>query len=117
VIEFLKICHRILRPDGVLRIVVPDLMKVARKYTEGEDLKDIYTGQFYYHLDCPAERFMYFCREWQHTVMFDAGLLRQLLDDAGFRKVKFCAFGQSDTPELRNLDRFESESLIVEAYK
>lgn len=114
---FLKVCHDVLKPGGVLRLVVPDLMRVAGKYVAGQDLKDIYNGNFFYHIDCPAERFMYFCREWEHKILLDEQLLTQLLKDAGFEKIKWCVFGQSDTPELRGLDRFESESMVLESTK
>lgn len=117
VLNCLIVAHWLLKPSGVLRLVVPDLMKVAKKYVAGEDLKDIYAGKFYYHRDCPAERFMYFCREWKHTILFDARLLTSLLNEAGFSNIKVCEFGKSDTSELRGLDRFQSESLVCEATK
>lgn len=110
-------CHRVLKPGGTLRIVVPDLMKVARKYVNGEDLRDIYDGKFYYYKDFPAERFMYFAREWEHKVLFDFRLMAALCCDAGFAYFKECKFNQSDTPCLRGLDRFESESGVYECRK
>ncbi len=108
---------RVLKPGGVLRLVVPDLMKVARLYVGGDDLKGIYDGPYHEGPDCPATRFMYFARAWNHTVLFDDELLGMMLAAAGFVEIYSCAFGQSDVEELRYIDRFESESISVEASK
>lgn len=111
---------RVLKPSGVVRIVVPDLMLVAKKYVNGEDLKDIYTGPGEYYLgeiDCPATRFAYFCRAWSHTVIFDFRLLFDMMKVAGFVNIRGCNFGQSDTPALCGVDRFPAESLSMEGTK
>jgi predicted SAM-dependent methyltransferase len=119
VVEFFNQCNRVLKPGGTLRLVVPSLMMVASKYAAGEDLKDVYGSNFkgYYYKDCPAERMTYFMREWSHTIVFDEGLLRSLLLDAGFKNIRFPAFGFSEIKELRNLDRFATESLSAECDK
>ncbi len=36
-IAFLQECHRVLRPGGILRVVVPDLEQIARMYLEALD--------------------------------------------------------------------------------
>jgi SAM-dependent methyltransferase len=36
-LEFLKRCYRVLRPNGVIRIAVPDLEQIARLYLEALD--------------------------------------------------------------------------------
>lgn len=118
VIKFFDVTLRVLKPGGTLRLVVPDLMKVAKLYVEGDDLKGIYGPDFKVEgIDCAATRFMQFCRAWEHTVLFDSGLLRFLLEKAGFTNVRVMPFGKSDIPELNGLDRFESESLSMEAQK
>lgn len=109
--------NRVLKPGGILRVVVPDLRKVATAYVNGSDLKEIYGGEFYYYKDCPAERFLYFMREWEHKIVFDEQLLRMFFEEAGFTHVRVMPFGVSDTPELRGIDRFESESLVMEGTK
>ena len=118
-IGFLSLSRRALKPEGVLRIVVPDAMKVAADYIYGEDdLKSVYgPGKFYYYKDCAVERFVYFMREWEHTIVFDEELLRLLAEDAGFSVVRRMPFGSSDIPALHGLDRFESESLSLECVK
>ncbi len=36
--QFIRECHRILRPDGILRVVVPDLAILARNYVDNLNL-------------------------------------------------------------------------------
>lgn len=115
---FLSSTHKILKPGGTMRIVVPDLMKVAKMYVRGEALKDIYGIDFpIVGPDCPATRFMAFARGWEHTVLFDERLLTMLMEQAGFVNIRVMPFGESDVPELRGLDRFFSESISVEGDK
>lgn len=117
VLQALVSMHEVLKPDGILRLVVPDLMKIARKYVAGEDLKDVYDGPFHEGPDFPATRFQYFCRGWQHTVLFDEQLLRHFLERAGFREITVMPFSVSRDPELCGHDRFFSESLVLESIK
>lgn len=117
VVHFTDQVRRVLKPGGTLRVVVPDLMKVSRKYVGGEDLKDIYGGSHFYGIDHPATRFLYFMREWSHTIIFDESLLSGLLHNAGFVNIRTMPFGVSDDPELCGLDRYESESLSMECRK
>jgi predicted SAM-dependent methyltransferase len=111
VTKFFSVAHKILKPGGTLRLVVPDLMKVAKLYVEGDDLKGVYGPDFKVTgPDCAATRFMAFARGWEHTVLFDERLLRMLAEQAGFVGFRVMQFGCSDVPELRHLDRFASES-------
>lgn len=118
VVKFFDVAHTLLKPGGTLRIVVPDLMKVAKLYVAGDDLKGIYGPDF--HIDgpdCAATRFMAFARGWEHTVLFDENLLRILATEAGFVNFRVMPFGESEVPELNGLDRFASESLSAEMDK
>lgn len=117
-VEFLEQCYRVLKDNGILRIAVPDLEKVAEAYVEGSDLKFIYgdQGKFFYYKDTPAERFLYFMREWEHQICFDFDLLQDLLADAGFVIVGKRDPGVSNIQDF-TYDRMISESLYVEAVK
>lgn len=117
VIRLLRKALIALRSGGVFRLVVPDLMKVANLYVAGDDLKGIYDGPYHEGPDCAATRFMYFCRAWEHTVLFDESLLKALMIEAGYTNVRRMPFGQSDVRELCDIDRFESESLSMEGSK
>lgn len=117
--DFFEAAHLVLKPHATLRIVVPDLMKVAKLYVAGDDLKGIYGPEFDIGPgpDCSATRFMHFCRAWQHKVLFDERLLRMLMEQAGFVNIRVMPFGESDVPELRGLDRMPAESLSMECEK
>lgn len=110
-------CYNLLKPEGVLRLVVPDLMKVARKYCSGEDLRDIYNGPYYEGVDMPSTRFTYFMRAWSHTFIPDERILRKFMLEAGFRDVNVMPFHVSQMPEMCGLDRFESESICMECVR
>lgn len=118
VVTFLKVAHHTLKPNGILRLAVPDLELVAKAYAAGDDLKFIYGAAHrgFYYKDCAAERFMYFARAWEHTVLFDYPLLSSLLSDAGFRIIRKCGVNESELPNWTH-DRFPSESLYVECRK
>jgi predicted SAM-dependent methyltransferase len=110
--------YNTLKPNGILRLAVPDLELAANEYLHG-DARKLYGNDFkgYYHKDCPAERFMYWAREWQHTILFDYQLLSAMLKDAGFTGIiRKCYPNDTEIPGF-SYDRFQSESLYVETIK
>lgn len=113
---FLSGCHYILKPGSIIRLAVPDLEKIAAAYVRGDGLEFIYGKEFkgYYYKDCPAERFHFFMHAWEHKIVFDFRLLFTLLQEAGFTNVKRQHYNRSDNRDFHH-DRFESESLYVEA--
>ena len=117
VVKFFTVAIEVLKTGGTLRLVVPDLRKIALLYVNGNDLKCVYDGPFFYNIDCPAERFQFFAREWEHTILFDEQLLTMLMKAAGFKNIKVVPFNISSIPELCGHDRYESESICMEATK
>lgn len=117
---FLKAAHDVLKPGGLLRLVVPNLELVAKAYASGSDLKFIYGADFkgYYHYpESRAEKFHFFMTSWQHQMVYDFELLKMMLIDAGFRNISPMPFGVSKVQALCNHDRFLSESIAVESSK
>jgi SAM-dependent methyltransferase len=47
--DFLKECHRVLKPGGILRVVVPDLEKLARSYVDIMNLLPDRANMSQYH--------------------------------------------------------------------
>jgi len=107
-----------LKPNGILRLAVPDLELAANAYVKTGDLKFLYGGNFkgYYHKDCKADRLNFFVKAWQHECCYDYELLGSMFYDAGFRNVEKKQPNQSAIIGF-NHDRFISESLYVEAIK
>lgn len=122
VVRFFEACFKVLQPGGTLRIVVPDLRKICRAYLKGSDMTFIHGPDFpaYYHKsESPAERVHFFIigERWEHQICFDSDLLDLLATDAGFVNFRVHQFSDSRIPELAGIDRFESESVCVEADK
>ena len=109
--------RRILKPDGVLRLVVPNLDRGIDAYLGGErdyfpvpdeDARSL-GGKFIVHI-----------LWYSHSrIMFTFDFLEELLRKAGFREAVRCGFRQtaSPYPEIVELDERERESLFVEAIK
>lgn len=122
VVKFFQACFKVLQPGGTLRVVVPDLQKICAEYLNGSDMKFIHGSEFpayYYKAESAAERVHFFVsgKRWEHQICFDLPLLEMLMRDVGFEMVILRQFNESPVSELRGIDRFESESLCVEANK
>ncbi len=136
-------CYRILRKGGVIRVTLPDLEILAKKYLEkdseyfksilalmnfGEEnpsqedypLADIFVDNFYpnFYREKPRgiqKALVGFIRP--HLWMYDQDSLASLLTGIGFRNVKRMAFREGNTPDLKHLDVFPEMTLYMEAEK
>ncbi len=103
---FLRECHRILAPGGVLRVLTPDLRKLAHLYLNDPDRLEVLWKSFVrvpLSLDTPGETFNISMRFAGHTFLYDAETFQALASSCGFeaRKVEY---QQSEVSELRGLD-------------
>jgi predicted SAM-dependent methyltransferase len=123
---FLSECRRVLKPTGVLRLIVPDAEKYLLAYVAGgwDELVKI-RGLDENHRDSfrayntPMELInMVFRQRWQHKFSYDFTTLEFVLRKCGFPTVVRQHFGKSAIPELC-LDRaFRApESIYVEAMR
>lgn len=103
---FLRECHRILRPGGVLRVLTPDVERLARLYLDDpEALKRLWRE----HVGVPlvygtaAEILNAGMRFAGHTFLYDAETFARLAADCGFRAERV-GFNQSAEEALRGLD-------------
>jgi predicted SAM-dependent methyltransferase len=125
---FLADCYRVLQPDGVIRIIVPDAEKYVRAYcADGweqlaevrplrPDHSDVHFGS---RFNTKMEVLNAVFRQYfEHKYAYDFPTLELSLKRAGFVDVRKQAFGKSFLPELciDKADRV-SESLYVEAVK
>jgi len=111
---FLRECHRILAPGGVLRVLTPDMRRLAQLYLDDpEQLKTLW-NRFVgvpLLLDTAGEVFNLGMRFAGHTFLYDEESFKALAARCGFdaRRVDY---RHSEIPELRNLDLRSPENAV-----
>ena len=112
--HFLRECHRILKPGGVIRILTPDVEQLARLYLqEPAALKALWRD----HVGVPlrygtaAEILNVGMRFAGHTFLYDADTFAQLAADSGFRAERV-SFQHSEFPALRGHDLRSPDTAI-----
>lgn len=118
--KFLKEVRRVLVPNGILRIVLPDLRFYLENYLKDTDA-DAFVESLYMSLPRTSglvEKLKFLLvGERHHLWMYDGQSLCRLLERAGFQCPKVLEPGQTAIRNPGELDLFEraSESVFVEA--
>lgn len=114
--------HRVLRPGGVVRVVAPDLKRLAEAYVAGGSADTFVAST----LLARAQPWSFASRlkllalgGRDHAWMYDAASLGALVEAAGFREVRVLQPGETTIPDPGPLDLHErsSESIYVEAIR
>ena len=98
--------HRILKPGGIFRSVLPDLLALARAYVadDREDAALRFLGSTHLRRHTRPRGVMGILRavfgHSDHLWMWDYRALRLELLNAGFTKVREAKFGDSAVPEI-----------------
>ncbi|MGH9956994.1 MAG: methyltransferase domain-containing protein, partial [Pyrinomonadaceae bacterium] len=114
-LRLIREIFRVLKPHGVVRIVVPDLAIGTHKYLKAieSNPRDAEAGPEFLNwlqLRRPGVRD-------PHLWMYDAPSLTAMLTRAGFANVAVCEFGKGRVPDCDILDSRPEDSLHVEAEK
>ena len=112
-----KECFRVLRPEGILRIVVPDLELIAREYLADPSAEAAQTFLSRLSLNHSIHDVIH--PGSNHSQMFDGKSLVHLVREAGFERVEVSSYRKSAIPEIDQieLEVRRGESLYVEARK
>lgn len=112
----LRELRRVLAPGAPLRIGVPDLDRAIDAYRRND--------RGYFHVpdeharDCGAKLVAQIIWYGSNRTPFTFGYAREVLEDAGFTRIRRCAFGETGTgrADLAGLDNRPRETLFVEAH-
>ena len=114
----LRECRRVLKPGGIFRLVVPDLLYHAKKYVEETERLLAADSEM---MRDPHDKFLYSVfgkyltgARSAHCYMYDWPTLKILLPEIGFKEVTRRTFQDSADPELAALDNRPKDSLFVE---
>jgi predicted SAM-dependent methyltransferase len=127
-ISLIAECKRVLKPGGILRLVLPDLASMVRAYLSSEDPSAaIYLNRRLLFRPETRPRGLFrrlyaaFNDMHSHKFMYDARCLTQLLASAGFHDIRSMACYQSRIVEIGQVEkpgRIEGgEGFVVEAVK
>lgn len=116
--ELLRRVHRWLKPNGVLRVVLPDLRSLASSYVSGGIDADTFMAHT--HLATKGSQWLGIgVGHSRHCWLYDCDSFMALLGRLAYRDVKRSHFGSSSLPQLASLDLKvrENGSFYVEAVK
>jgi hypothetical protein len=108
---FLKKCHAILKDNGTIRLVVPDIDILVENY-----IKKIQDDP----ISTTSEFNLRIFEEGQHKHMYNFNSLSNLLVDIGFKNVKKFDFRKSKITDINKLETLKLKyytSLYIEAQK
>ncbi len=112
-LALLRECRRALAEDGVLRLTTPNLDWVwatsySTRWTPTSDTTAAIDVSAWQHDlaaadDCVTLNRAF--RGWGHRFLYNQAMLEEALRRAGFAYIVWRAYGESDRPELRGLER------------
>ena len=116
-VPVLRELRRVIKPGGVLRLALPDLLKGVDAYRRGD--RDYFLVPDEDAKSLGAKLITQLIWYGYSRTLFTAEFIEEMLVKAGFGRVVHVGYRQTSTPhaEIVDLDNREPESLFVEAYK
>lgn len=120
-VRLLEECHRVLRPGGIVRILVPDLDAVVRSYQAGRLPADEFVealGVLYEHSPNPIKNRLYPFIQFPHKCMYNTRRLLEILEQTGFR-ARSCAGFESAIDAIDSIEIADRtiDAVIVEGIR
>jgi SAM-dependent methyltransferase len=109
--------RRVLKPGGVLRLALPDLLKGVQAYHKGN--RDYFLIPDEDAKSLGAKLVLQLIWYGYSRTMFTPEFIEEMLQKAGFSHINHCAFKETHSPfpDIVSLDNRENESLFVEAVR
>ncbi len=115
---FLKEAYRTLKPNGIVRIAIPDLDVIVDGYQNGSwKESEAMKKPSLAFIKTRAEMMNIAFRWWGHRHLYNKEELMRALLEAGFTAVTFHEYGKSDFNDLSKLETRQESKLIAEAIK
>jgi len=115
--KLLKQLYRLLKKDGIFRIVVPDgelYLDIYHKKKNGENVKMPYEESYI----TPMDRINGLFRGHGHLFIYDFNTMKKILFEAGFRKITKSSYMTGNNKKmLIDTEWRKNESLYIEAIK
>lgn len=118
----LRECHRLLKPNGIIRIIVPDLKVIINRYTQGKIAADEVLDQLYVTYNSPTDgvlkRIIAPFIQFPHKCMYDTPTLLRIMSEIGFEVASKQAF-ESEIKDIQVIEQSDrtAESILVEGKK
>jgi SAM-dependent methyltransferase len=117
IVPVLRELRRVLKPGGILRLGLPDLLKGVKAYERGD--RDYFLVPDEDARSLGAKLITQLIWYGYSRTPFTREFIEEMLLKAGFSRVVHCAYRQTSGPDPKivELDNREPESLYVEAHK
>lgn len=119
---FLKECHRVLKPDGIIRIVVPNLEPIVERYINKSLLSEHFLEELYVLRGKPPKfflkRLIWPYIGFPHQCMYDTESLIRVMKLAGF-EVTSKAYADSNISDILaiEIEGRTVDAVVVEGHK
>jgi len=116
-VKLLSECHRVLCPQGVLRVATFNLDYLVFRYLFFWKRQHWIKAFGYAHLQTKAEMLNLCFHEWGHKYLYNKEELFRRVKEAGFLEIYSVKKNKSRFRELSMLETREESNLIIEAIK